>query len=127
MGDGILDLIAAQAKEKPVDNMSAIYEDEPNTGLLKGLLGSLFGYDDDYSQPSFFGQDSVSKFGASNDYPRFRTNQDEIRYQEMMPKREWFNTEEEYIQAHNQAEYDYGNRERMPYQVFHGGYVNPEN
>ena len=65
MGDGILDLITAQAKEKPVDNMS--------------------------------------------------------------PKREWFNTEEEYIQAHNQAEYDYGNRERMPYQVFHGGYVNPEN
>ena len=123
MGDGILDLIAAQAKEKPVDNMSAIYEDEPNMSWLKGLLG----FDNEYSQPSFFGQDSVSKFGASTDYPRFRTNQDEQRYQEMMPKREWFNTEEEYIQAHNQAEYDYGNRERMPYQVFHGGYVNPEN
>ncbi len=123
MSDGILDLIAAQAKEKPVDNMSAIYEDEPNMSWLKGLLG----FDNEYSQPAFFGQDSVSKFGKSSDYPRFRTNQDEIRYQRMMPKREWFNTEEEYIQAHNQAEYEYGNRERTPYQAYHGGYINPEN
>ena len=140
MSDGILDLIAAQAKEKPVDNMSAIYEDEPNKSWLKGLLG----FDNEYSQPIFFGQDSVSKFNRSSDYPRFRTYEDEKRFQQSMPRKEEYIIEPGYVKtgpkswdvvwneggfdelaydhAKMKAIEEYANRNRVPYQEYYSVY-----
>jgi|FLOH01.1.fsa_nt_gi hypothetical protein len=140
MGDGILDF-----EGKPIDVMSAIYEDEPNTTMLTGLLNAI-GYENEqsYSQPWFFGEDSVANMGKSHNYPQLRTYEDEKRFKQLMPLKEDYIIEPGYVKtgpkswdvvwneggfdelaydhAKMKAIEEYANRDRVPYQEHYGVY-----
>ena len=132
-------------EDKPIDAMSARYDNPPNTTLLTGLLNFLnIDTEQEYTQPVFFGEDASAVMGRSDDYPRFRTEEDENRYKGLMPKKSMFITsagykstgpgqydvawdeggtfdELAYDHAMTKFEEEYPNRERHHWKSYYGG------